>query len=293
MDPGAHVSRLSRSHAAMSRPAVRARMASRTVVGRSAAVVVEHLAHEEGVAAGDPMQPGRVDVAITHQRGHGLQAQRRHDQGLRVRGACDVTEQRPQRMGDADLVVAGDADHQQAESEPRAAQQKPEQVDGALIGPLQVVENQDRRLRSELVEHRREDVVGLIAVTQQLRSGGPELVGEVVQRSQRPRRGQRVAAPHSTRASPSNRPTNASTNDVLPRAGLAAHHHRAAASGASRGRPGRELFEFVLAFRQLHGGDSTGYRSGLTSENVGMIRGSGAGCPRRNRDVFPMTVRPQ
>ena len=84
-------------------------------------MVVEHLAHEEGVAAGDPMQPGRVDVAITDQCGDGLQAQRRHDQGLRVRGACNVTEQRPQRMGDTDLVVARDA-YGQKLSLPRAAQ---------------------------------------------------------------------------------------------------------------------------------------------------------------------------
>ena len=74
--------------------------------------MVEHLAHEEGVAASDLMQPGRVDVAITHQCGDGLQAQRRHDQGLRMRGARNVTEQRPQRMGDADLIVARDADGQ-------------------------------------------------------------------------------------------------------------------------------------------------------------------------------------
>ena len=45
-----------------------------------------------------------------------------------------------------------------------AAQQKAQQIDGALIRPVQIVENQDRGPSPQFVEHRDEDVVGLLAV---------------------------------------------------------------------------------------------------------------------------------
>ena len=54
----------------------------------------------------------------------------------------------------------------------RAAQEEPVQVDGALVGPVQIVDDQDRRLRPQLVENRTEDVVWLIAAVQELARRG-------------------------------------------------------------------------------------------------------------------------
>ena len=178
-------------------------------------VMVEHLAHEERVAAGDPVQPGRIDVALTHQCADGLQAQRRHDQRLRVRGARNVTEQRPQRMGDADLVVAGDAYGQQLRLSRRAAVET-ETGRWCPGRPTAGRREPGPTARSELVEHRREDVVGLIAVSNSCAVVAPNWSARSCSGPSGLGVDSGSHAPHSTRSSSSHRPTNASTNDVLP-----------------------------------------------------------------------------
>ena len=52
----------------------------------------------------------------------------------------------PQRMRDAHLVVARDTDHQQRTSV-NPTQDEPQHVDGSLIGPVQIVDDEDRRCR--------------------------------------------------------------------------------------------------------------------------------------------------
>ena len=55
-----------------------------------------------------------------------------------------VTQQGPQGVGHADFVVADDPDDQR----PRlrdAPQHEPQKVDRALVGPVEVVEHENRR----------------------------------------------------------------------------------------------------------------------------------------------------
>ncbi len=76
--------------------------------------MLEHLADEEGVAAGDAVKPRGVDGALADEALDRVQAQRWQRQRYRMRRSCDVAEQRAQRVTDADLVVADDPDHQGA-----------------------------------------------------------------------------------------------------------------------------------------------------------------------------------
>src|SRR6478736_5670741 len=84
-------------------------------------------------------------------------------------------------------------DDDQAVRRADAPQDEAEQVDGALVGPVQVVDDQHRRLRGEAGEHRPEDLVGLLGGLQRGARPRVEEVGHVVQRPQRTGRGQRVA----------------------------------------------------------------------------------------------------
>ncbi len=91
---GEQVSRCSRSQASASRSVVRARTASRTDTGRSSPACVEHLGHEERVAAGQLRDAGRVGRPVLDHGRDGLDAERaagaaspRRSSGPRRRGA--------------------------------------------------------------------------------------------------------------------------------------------------------------------------------------------------------------
>lgn len=64
------------------------------------ASTASHLAHEEGIAAGDAVQPGGVDGAVTDQPLNRLQAQRRQRKRPGARGAGHVAEQCTERMAE-------------------------------------------------------------------------------------------------------------------------------------------------------------------------------------------------
>ncbi len=124
--------------------------------------MLEHLAHEEGISAGDAVQPLRVDGPLTDQIPHATLAEGGQRHRARARTPCHVAEERPHGMTDAKLVVADHADDQRAGLRD-PAQHEPQQIDRALVGPMQVVEHENRWRRAQVVVHRGEDVVGLIA----------------------------------------------------------------------------------------------------------------------------------
>ena len=74
-----------------------------------------------------------------------------------------------------------------------APQHEPKEVDGALIGPLQVVEDEHRRRGAQVVVDGVENVVGRLTFGQHRLGGGCEPVSEVVNRAERSRGRQRVA----------------------------------------------------------------------------------------------------
>ena len=193
--PGAQASRSARSRAPASSPAVRASTASRTETGSAphqGGVLAHHLGDEEGVPAREPVEVGGVDVARPHQRRHRRHRQRVELDARRRRRARDVPEQGAQRRLGVRLVrPVGGQDQRAGAGDP--AQQEAQQVDGRLVGPLQVVDDEQHGAGGERVEERAVDLVRRRPGAQQARGGLAEVVGDVVQRAEGTGHAQRVA----------------------------------------------------------------------------------------------------
>ena len=156
-------------------------------------MVVEHLGDEERVAAGDRCSHAGSTRALTDEVLDRFHAERRQRQRVGAWRPGDVAEQRPQRVGDADLVVADDADDQRPGLRD-AAEHEAQQVDGALVGPVQIVEDEHRRRSASGRRRRRRrcrtaDRFAASTVS----GGGRETVRDVVERAERSRRRQRIA----------------------------------------------------------------------------------------------------
>jgi hypothetical protein len=87
-------------------------------------------------------------------------------------------------VGGTDLIVAQRADHQRAR-DPDPSEQEAEEVDGALVGPVQVIDDEDGRVQPEVFEHCREDLVRLARAAERRDKVVAELGRQVVDRSKR------------------------------------------------------------------------------------------------------------
>ena len=74
--------------------------------GQPTARVATDLTDVEGVSPGEPVDADRVEVGAVEQRAHGVDAERREGDDLRVLQPSQVAEQRAQRVTRADLRVA-------------------------------------------------------------------------------------------------------------------------------------------------------------------------------------------
>ena len=104
-----------------------------------------------------------------------VDAERGYRQRACSRGSRDIAEQHAQRVADTDFVVADDADDER----PRlrdASQHEPQEVDGALVGPVQIVEHENRRRSAQVVVDGVEDVVGRFAFAPAPSGGGRQTV---------------------------------------------------------------------------------------------------------------------
>ena len=174
----------------------------------------------------------------------------------RARRPRRIAEQHAQRVADTDLVVADDADGQRARLRD-AAQHEPQQVDGALIGPLQIVENEHRRRGAQIVVDGVEDVVGRVAFGQHRLGGGRKPVREVVDRTERSRGRQRVARTpqHALVFHP---PVDERLDERrLARPGLAGHEDHAAAPRPRVVGPGDDLAELMISIGEHHKPDGS------------------------------------
>ena len=184
-------------------------------------------------------------------RSTACEAERRQRQRAGARRSRGIAEQHTQWVADTDLVVADDADGERAGLRD-ASQHEPQEVDGALIGPLQVVEDEHRRRSAQIVVDGVENVVGLIAFGQHGLGGGCEPVGEVVNRAERSRRRQRVArAPqHALVFDPA--VDERLDERRLARPGLPRHENHAAAARPRVVGPGDDLAELMIPIGEHH-----------------------------------------
>ena len=220
--------------------------------GQRVARVIEHLGDEEGVTAGEAMQPARVDGPFAHQSGHRPQSQRRQRDRRGHRTAGNVTEQLPDGTVDTDLVVAGGQDHQRRTA-PHPSQHEAQQVHRALVSPVQVVDHQGRGSRLQVGEHRVEHLVGVFGVVEHRPGVLAESPRQVVDRSEWPWCGQRIAgAPqHPDLTGPIRQ--EGLDERRLARTSLPEHQNKAALPGDGLRGPGGQRREFGFALQQRHG----------------------------------------
>ena len=210
----------------------------------------ERLGHEERVPGRPAVQLGGVDAVRRGELRDGLDRQRREPQPVGRVAARELAERDPQRVGAVELVVAVAGDEQRRDGRDAAAEQA-QHVERRLVGPVHVLEHDDRRLAAgQLAQQRRGDRVGGGAVGDGLRELAAGDRGDVGQRSERGQREERVAvAPEDPRRL---RPAlaEAAQEHGLADAGLARHEHEPAARAARRLEGGVEHVELRCALEE-------------------------------------------
>ena len=154
----------------------------------------ERLGDEERVAARERVHGGRIATAARGQRLHRAARQRRELDAMH-RAADDCPEQPVQRMARIELVAHRQDQHGAHGVD--AACRVAEHVEGGVVGPVEVLDDEDGGpLLGELLQQRREDAIHRAVVCQR----GPQRTvaarRRVVQRTERARGDEVVARRH-------------------------------------------------------------------------------------------------
>ncbi len=210
----------------------------------------EGFGDKERIAAGDSMQLRGLPSRLLCQCRHGGFAQGRERQAPQR----EIAQHRAQRMTRAHLVIAT-GQHQQHAQALQAAPEKLDQVERGVIGPMNILEDDDRRPRpaGELIQSRIEYEIPLRRSSERGMKLLARLACNVIKRSQGMGCEQRFAAtPQHTRRVP---PCELAQQGGLADAGLAAHECDSPACAARdpSERHAQSLDE-QLAFQQFHGG---------------------------------------
>ncbi len=144
----------------------------------------QHLGHVEGVAAGSAEERLRVDLVRRRELADRVDGQGRQSQPFDA-GRGQAAEDQPQRMVGAELVVPAGHDGEAAGG-PHAAGQQHDEVQRGLVGPLQVLDDEQRGPGAQLVEQHGQHLVDRRPASHDLgqRAGGVRRqVGERTERS--------------------------------------------------------------------------------------------------------------
>jgi hypothetical protein len=153
----------------------------------------EDLGDKERVPPGPLVQRARVQPVRAGQHRHRLAGQGRQPQPAHQGRAGQVAGEQLHRVQRADLVVPV-GDHQQDGGRTEPAGKEPEQVQGGLVGPVDVLDHQHGRHPAlpQPFEQGTEQHLPRCLLVEQLVELTTEGRGDVGQRAQRPRGGQRV-----------------------------------------------------------------------------------------------------
>ena len=247
--------------------------------GERAGFGVERLDEEEGVAARGGVEPGRVEEAVADQRANGVDRERGHlDPGHA--GTGEGADGATDRVVVRHVVAVGGED--EAGERVEATGDESEEVEGGLVGPLQVFEHEHGggRRRGQLgedgVEH-----LGLVAARERVGERTGAVAGDVGERAERARGEEIVAAAEQ-------HPTLGEVvveqllhESRLADAGLAADEHEVPAA-IEVGEPLHHEGDLVSPFQQPH------QRQGYDERAVGA---SGSGGPPVAGPVEPVVLR--
>ena len=221
----------------------------------------EQFGDEQRVATAELGEPRHGQLGAARQLGDGGFAQRRQvdaDQGVAREFTDDVRQRLAAGQGD---VPAGHDQHPVAVGDP--APHMTHQIDGRLISPVGVLDDQHRRNRSpQQGEHLGEHpptVVGLER-PEQLRSS----IGQVPNGAERIGCGDVVAAPDQDVDAPGMLGREVPDETGLAHAGVTPDHDDAPVTGCRARQRVRQLRQLARALEQLHRANSTGVSRGPT-----------------------------
>ena len=162
--------------------------------GEGAGLDGDRLDEEERVAAGGVVQGHRVDRPVAHQAAHRVHRERRDVDAGDVR-AHERADGAPDGVVGGEVVAVRRQDEAGERIEPTG--DEPEQVEGGLVGPLEVFEHHHGgvRGRGQLGEHGVEDG-RLVAGREGVGQGAGPPAGDVGQRTERPGGEEVIAAAH-------------------------------------------------------------------------------------------------
>ena len=126
-------------------------------LGQRRVRLVEDLADEERVARRAPVDVGGVEPVSVEQLGDRGPAQRGELHAARARRGDEVAQHRAQRVVGADRVAV--RHHQQQRQRVDPAGEEPDEVEGRLVGPVQVLDDEHAGRGTQGVQHRGEDLV--------------------------------------------------------------------------------------------------------------------------------------
>jgi hypothetical protein len=246
--------------------------------GHAVGVGGQRLGDEERVARGTLVEQVGIDGGIARERRDRVTREPAQFQPAHGPGAGQLTEQRPQRMGPVHLLVAiGDGEQQWQRAHTPA--DEPHDVERRLVGPVQVLQNQDgRALGLELGQQRRSDIMGLgtaIQLRLQVAVGGAR---DVQQRPQWARGEQWVTRGPQRPHRPGQRAAEGAQERRFADPGLAAHEDQPPVRAADDVREAlRELLQMSRTLQKLGGIEP---RSAAHAPHAVMIPGLRGRCKR-------------
>ena len=217
-------------------------------VGHRGVAGGEHLRDVERVAGRALVQGDRIDSVRSGEAGDGFGRQRREPQPGDV-GPGQLAEHDPQRMRSLELVVAIRGDHERREGIASTAQQ-PDDVERRVVGPMQILEDDDGRGASpKLARERRNEVARGHTGLHHRRQLATELIADVDERPERARREQGFArATEDVDVQPA---TEDVDNRGLADSGLAGDQNHPAAPGSDNSvQLGREHAKLLGTLQQ-------------------------------------------
>ena len=218
--------------------------------GNAVARASQQFRHEERIAAGE-----RMDIVGDRTRASRERGDRRFREGCQRQTANhawrQVSQHRPQRMPAIDFVVAvGEDDERTHAAQPPA--DILHQVERRGVGPMNILDDDDGGFRAVLqrAQEGGENHQPVHSRLQEMLHLAGQMGGHVVQRAERLRREQRVAAAPKDACRPPPQLDEAIDGRGLADAGFAENERDAPVAGRRFAQRRIELFETFLAFQQ-------------------------------------------
>jgi hypothetical protein len=153
----------------------------------------EHLGDVERVAAGLAVKLARIDLVRRGQLADGLLGERRDREPRHRARRGQLPEHERERVGAVELVVAIAGEDERGHALDLAREQA-QHVEGRLVGPMEVLEHEDGRAPAgQLADERTGDLVRPGLARDELLEVAAGHLGDVEQRTERPRGEQAVA----------------------------------------------------------------------------------------------------